>query len=194
MPRGRKKLTDGRTDTENLRSSDLFSSWRSARPDLDLTEFLLGVVMMRMGRLLEQDFSRRCRADFGISGADMRVLFALRRAGPPFARRPTDLFRALLVTSGAMTKQIDRLEEFGLVKRLPDPDYAGGFLIRLTRAGQAVADRATDDLAKKSLLGDALKAFDAGENEAIERLMTKLLQETEGAFNRAAGSAAPYRD
>lgn len=183
MPRGRRKVNlDGVNHVENLLSSDLFSSWHHARPDLNLKDFLLGIGVMRMGRLLEQDFGRRCRADFGISAADMRVLFALRRAGPPFARRPTDLFRALLVTSGAMTKQIDRLEEFGLVKRLPDPDYAGGFLIRLTRTGQAVADRATEDLAEKSLLGDALKALDACENETIEHLLTKLLQETERTF------------
>lgn len=169
--------------TENNFSQDLISSWQRERPDLDLTEFLLGVVVMRIGRLLEQNFNRSCRADFGISGADMRVLFALRRAGPPFTRRPTDLFRALLVTSGAMTKQIDRLEACGLVKRLPDPDYAAGYLIRLTKAGQAVADRATNDLAHHSLLGDALKAFTSPEREAIERHLMKLLDETDSALS-----------
>lgn len=164
-------------------TEDLLSSWRRERPDLDLTEFLIGIAVMRIGRLLEQNFNRNCRTDFDISGPDMRVLFALRRAGPPFARRPTDLFRALLVTSGAMTKQIDRLEHLGLVKRLPDPDYGGGFLIRLTKAGQAVADRATDDLARNSLLSRALRICSEPELQELEHQLMRMLKETEAAFN-----------
>lgn len=182
MPRGRKKVESPITD----HTEDLLASWTRERPDLDLTEFLLGIAIMRTGRLLDQNFSRSCRADFGISGADMRVLFALRRAGPPFARRPTDLFRALLVTSGAMTKQIDRLEELALVKRLPDPDYGGGYLIRLTKAGQAVADKATDDLAKHSLLCEALKHISAEERQAFTEMMVSVLRHTDQAFNAAS--------
>lgn len=184
MPRGRKKVVSASIS----HTEDLLQSWRRERPDLDLTEFLLGIVVMRIGRLLEQNFNRSCRTDFDISGPDMRVLFALRRAGPPFTRRPTDLFRALLVTSGAMTKQIDRLEEAGLVKRLPDPDYGGGFLIRLTKGGQAVADRATDDLAKESLLGKALAEFSQAERESIEAVLMRMLKTTEANFE--ASSAA----
>lgn len=178
MARGRKKVMNDQSG----HTEDLLLSWRRERPDLDLTEFILGIVMMRIGRLLEQNFNRSCRTDFDISAPDMRVLFALRRAGPPFARRPTDLFRSLLVTSGAMTKQIDRLEELGLVKRLPDPDYGGGFLIRLTKTGQAVADRATNDLAEDSLLKRGLATFSDSEREEISVLMMRLLKETEAAF------------
>lgn len=182
MPRGRKKVVND----QSSHMEDLLSSWRRERPDLDLTDFLLGIVVMRIGRLLEQNFNRSCRTDFNVSGPDMRVLFALRRAGPPFARRPTDLFRALLVTSGAMTKQIDRLEQLGLVKRLPDPDYGGGFLIRLTRAGQGVADRATDDLARDSLLAEALRTFSGPEREEIAILLMRLLKETETVFHETS--------
>lgn len=184
MPRGRKKVVNSQSN----HTEDLLSSWRRERSDLDLTEFLLGIVVMRIGRLIEQSFNRSCRTDFDISGPDMRVLFALRRAGPPFARRPTDLFRALLVTSGAMTKQIDRLEQLGLVKRLPDPDYGGGFLIRLTKAGQAVADRATDDLARDSLLGQALAHFSGPEREEIAILLMRLLKETEARSSSSGPS------
>ena len=59
------------------------------------------------------------------SGADMRVLFALRRAGKPYAWRPTDLFRAHLVTSGAITKQVGRLTSLGFVERTDETGYAG---------------------------------------------------------------------
>lgn len=153
--------TDARKQTvdrlTNGDTKDLLSTWKSVRPDLDLSEFLLGIVMNRMGRMLEVAFDRMCRSKFGISGPDMRVLFALRRIGEPHALRPTDLFRALLVTSGAITKQVDRLQSLGMVERRPDPEYAAGFLVHLTPAGSKVADAAAEELVRRSLLGEALK-------------------------------------
>src|SRR5260221_10677469 len=78
--------------------------WQRERSDLDLSNFLLAIYLMRLGTLIGRDFDQRCRKSYRISGSDMRVLFALRRGGPPYVKRPTDLFQALLVTSGAMTK------------------------------------------------------------------------------------------
>src|SRR5260221_6575890 len=78
-----------------------------------------------------------CQARFGMSARDMRVLLALRRGGPPYALRPTDLFESLLVTSGAVTKQVDRLERRRLVKRLPDPEHGGGVLVQVPARGVA---------------------------------------------------------
>lgn len=133
-------------------TEDLLDSWQEARPDLDLANFLQGIALMRLGRILDHWFDQMCQRDHGVSGADMRVLFALRRAGAPFERRPTDLFKAVLVASGTMTKQIDRLSSKGFVKRRPDANHSGGFLIGLTPEGKEVADYATNYLATKSLL------------------------------------------
>ena len=81
----------------------------------------------------------------------MRVLFALRRAGPDYALRPTELFRSLLVTSGAITKQVDRLAALGYVDRLPGPPKSGGFLIWLTAKGKRTADQAMTSLVISSV-------------------------------------------
>jgi hypothetical protein len=107
-------------DRRQSHIQDIIESWKRERPDLDLSDFLLAIYVMRLGRVVDDVYDRMSRKRLGISGADMRVLFALRRAGKPCARRPTDLFRALLVTSGAMTKQVDRLSDFGFVERLDD--------------------------------------------------------------------------
>jgi DNA-binding MarR family transcriptional regulator len=84
---------------------EISRQWRRVRPDLDLQNFLLEIYLMRIGRVIEARFSKMCVRRFGMRAQDMRVLLALRRGGSPFAKRPTDLFRALLVTSGAITKQ-----------------------------------------------------------------------------------------
>ena len=57
--------------------------WKTERPDLDLSDFLFQIYVMRLGRMVDQAYDRMCRARFGISGSDMRVLLALRRSGPP---------------------------------------------------------------------------------------------------------------
>ena len=155
--------------------------WHRERPDLDLSNFLLSVYLMRLGRVVEQAFDGMCRERYRISGSDMRVLFALRRGGRPYAQRPTDLFRALLVTSGAITKKVDRLAELGLVERMPDPDNHGGFLVRLTRKGQQVADEGVDRVACESVLAPAMTQFSKAEQIAGSQFALRTLAALEAA-------------
>lgn len=143
-------------------------AWIRERPDLDLKNFLLAIALMRMGRMIDHAYAKMCQARFGISGSEMRVLLALRRAGRPFALRPTDLFTALLISSGAITKQVDRLAARQLVTRLGDPSHGGGFLIQLTREGLKVVNTATDILASESLLNPIMAKLPAHEREAGE--------------------------
>lgn len=161
---------------------DIIATWTRERPDLDLSNYILAMFVMRLGRVVDDVYDRFCRKRFGISGADMRVLFALRRAGKPFVRRPTDLFRALLVTSGAITKQVDRLSRLGFVERLDDPTNSAGVLIALTAKGLKAANAATDHLAKNSPIAPALANFKSTERETVRRLVQQMLQDLEEAL------------
>jgi DNA-binding MarR family transcriptional regulator len=156
-------------------TKELAESWQRELPDIDSTQLLTQIYIMRLGRMLDSAYDRLCREMVGISGAEMRVLFALRRAGPDAARRPTDLFRALLVTSGAMTKQIDRLQQGGYVVRLPDPSFGGGFLIKLTRKGKTASERTVRTLATKGLMSEALRVMSEGDLEELKRLCETFL-------------------
>jgi DNA-binding MarR family transcriptional regulator len=161
---------------------DVMESWRRERPELDLSVFLLAIIAMRLGRQVDDKYDRLCRERYNISGSDMRVLFALRRAGKPYARRPTDLFRALLVTSGAMTKQVDRLVEIGFVVREADQtDDNARVRIQLTPAGLRIVNQATDLLSKQSPLAPGLAALNRSELATLERLLPKVLISLEDA-------------
>jgi len=155
--------------------------WQRERGDLDLSNFLLAIYLMRLGTTIELAFGRQCEARYRISGSDMRVLFALRRGGPPYVKRPTDLFRALLVTSGAMTKKVDRLEDLGMVERLPDPGHLGGFLVRLTKKGLHVADEMVEILANESVIAPAMGQFTKAEQEQGSRFALRMLSGLESA-------------
>ncbi|RMA59941.1 DNA-binding MarR family transcriptional regulator [Acidovorax sp. 100] len=130
--------------------------WQREREDLDLQNFLLAIYFMRLGTLVDRAYDRYCQKHFSINGGDMRLMLALRRSGPPYVKRPTDLFRALLVTSGAITKKVDRLEAAGYVGRSVDPSHSGGFLVHLTKKGLHAVEQAIEHLANHSVLAPAM--------------------------------------
>src|SRR4051794_41825850 len=71
-----------------------------------------------IGRIsqLQREVHLAQRATFARHGLDapaFDVLAALRRAGAPYQLTPTALMRTALVTSGAITQRLDRLEEKG---------------------------------------------------------------------------------
>jgi len=85
----------------------------------------------------------------------------------------TELMRATMLSSGGTTKRLDRLAEAGLVERRPDPADRRGILVRLTRKGKSVIDRAmVAHLANQERL---LAPLDADQRRALEDLLRTLL-------------------
>ena len=76
-----------------------------------------------------------------------------------------------------MTNRLDRLEEAGLVKRVPDPDDRRGVLVELTEAGsKAWDDSVSAQAAKESLIAAAL---DKSEKRELNALLRRLMLEFE---------------
>lgn len=155
--------------------------WQRERADLDLENFLLAIYFMRLGTLVDRAYDRRCQKEYGINGGDMRLMLALRRSGPPYVKRPTDLFRALLVTSGAITKKVDRLVQVGYVERLPDPSHNGGFLVHLTKKGVQVVEEAVEHLANHSALAPAMSQLTAEERKRGTAFALRILSTLESS-------------
>lgn len=151
-------------------------TWARERPELSLRNMLITVYLVRLGRIIELQADKEYMARYGLQASHVRVLTALRRAGQPFAARPTDLFNSLMVTSGAMTKQVDKLETVGLVERLPDPTYARGFLVQLTKKGKIVADQAVDYLVHESAITRILNEMPKKEVDRLEVTLLELLK------------------
>ena len=78
----------------------------------------------------------------GLSYTDFDVLATLMRSGKPYALTPTALRRSVLITSGAMTAALDRLETGGLIVREPNPDDRRSLTARLTKDGRRLARKA----------------------------------------------------
>ena len=122
----------------------ILAQWARERPDLDFSP--VGVI----GRLtqLHREVHLAQRATFARHGLDapsFDVLAALRRAGPPYQLTPTGLMRTALVTSGAITQRLDRLEERGLITRERSAEDGRAVVVSLTAAGSAALDAALPD-------------------------------------------------
>ena len=72
------------------------------------------------------------------------VLATLRRSGEPYELTAGDLVRQTMVTTGAITNRIDRLEQRGLVERASADDRRK-VIVRLTRQGLDVVEEVVVD-------------------------------------------------
>jgi DNA-binding MarR family transcriptional regulator len=149
----------------------MLEQWRRERPDLDPSP--IGVVgrISRLARELEQRLEPVYR-EHGMEPGWHDVLATLRRSGPPFRLRPTDLGGALMLTSSGTTKRLDRLEQAGLITREPDPADRRGTLITLTDAGRELIDATTEaHLANERRL---LATLTVDEQDGLAGLLRKL--------------------
>jgi DNA-binding MarR family transcriptional regulator len=149
----------------------IIEQWREERPELDHSP--IGIVG-RISRLAREIESRleRVYAEQGLEPGWHDVLATLRRSGPPFRMRPTDLTEALMLTSSGTTKRLDRLEKAGLIMRSPDPEDRRGTLITLTAAGRRLIDKVTEaHLANER---NILSALSESDRRRLADLLRKL--------------------
>lgn len=118
-------------------------------------------------------------ARFGLQHGEFDVLATLCRAGPPYALTPTKLFEATMVTSGAMTARLDRLEKAGLVVREPHPQDRRGVVVQLTDKGKQLIDDAVTAHVENEhrILSGLTKVEQASLSDLLERLLASLAQD-----------------
>lgn len=119
----------------------IIQAWAQRDPTVDARP--LEVV----GRLLL--CAEHCKRDlvaalrpFDLSFGDFDVLNTLRRRGDQQGTNPSDLAASSLITTGAMTSRLNRLERAGLIARTPDPADGRGVRVRPTARGEQLAEQA----------------------------------------------------
>ena len=119
----------------------IMAQWRTERPDLDVSpQGVIGRLHRIGARLTEELVAEYSR--FGLSEGDFDVLATLRRSGAPYELTPGELVASTMVTSGAISKRVDRLVEQGLATRRVGEHDARGRVIGLTPKGRELIDQA----------------------------------------------------
>jgi DNA-binding MarR family transcriptional regulator len=170
----------GNTD----RVDAILLQWLTVRPDLDPSP--MGIIgrISQLARYFERSTASVMK-NFGINEPQFAVLAALRRAPPEFVLSPTELYESLMVSSGAITNRVDRLEAAGLVRRKSSVNDGRALLVHLTPKGRAVIDRAIEaHLENESRL---LERMTRAQREACTRSLRLLLASFESGEVRKSG-------
>ncbi|GAA4398380.1 MarR family transcriptional regulator [Fodinibacter luteus] len=145
--------------------------WRAERPDLDTSPVLVIGRIHRIAAALTPELVA-VYARHGLGEGEFDVLATLRRQGPPYALTPGELGERTMVTSGAVTKRVDRLLAHGLVERRASPSDGRSRTVVLTPAGRRVIDAAmVDHVANEARL---LAGLDADERATLADLLARL--------------------
>ncbi|WP_455354806.1 MarR family winged helix-turn-helix transcriptional regulator [Streptomyces sp. SYSU K217416] len=151
----------------------VLEQWGAERPDLDASPMAVIGRLRRLSRLIDTEL-RRTFAAHGLDAASFDVLATLRRSGPPYRLTPAELMRTAMVTSGAITQRLDRLESRGLVARTPSAVDGRVVHVALTDEGHALIDRALPDhIANEHRL---LAALGTAERDALADALRNLLE------------------
>ncbi|MFZ0171516.1 MAG: MarR family transcriptional regulator [Acidimicrobiales bacterium] len=150
----------------------LVAEWKRERPDVDTSPLQVLSRVSRLARHLDRE-RRGAFAAHELEQWSFDVLATLRRAGTPYELTPGSLLRRTLVSSGAMTNRLDRLEDAGLVQRGPDPEDRRGVLVRLTPAGKRRVDACLSDLVGRER--QLLSPLGAADEELLADLLRRML-------------------
>lgn len=147
--------------------------WEKEMPGLNLQPMvvlgrLAEAAQLVMSRYLEPAFSSH-----DLKQGEFDVLATLRRAGPPYALTPTELYRSTMISSGGMTFRIDRLEKAGHIEREAHPTDRRALLICLTDKGKATIDGMLPTYVEAQ--ERAVAALNPADREALAELLRMLI-------------------
>ncbi|WP_197021400.1 MarR family winged helix-turn-helix transcriptional regulator [Sphingomonas sp. UNC305MFCol5.2] len=148
----------------------LLHDWARERPDLDVSAMAVVGRLLHIGGLLQARAGERLQAH-GIGYTELDVLATLRRSGVPYRLTPTVLRKSVLLTSGAMTACLNRLEQRGLISRSPDASDRRSLTATLTPEGLALIDAAIASHFAQAQ--QAVTGLDHAERAELARLLRK---------------------
>jgi DNA-binding MarR family transcriptional regulator len=149
----------------------VMAQWDRELPDLDVApQAVIGRLHRVAGRLTEELVA--VYAEHGLGEGEFDILATLRRSGAPYTLTPGELAASTMVTSGAISKRLDRCEQRGWVRRSADERDGRGRRVTLTAKGRRLIEQAFAahianehrllgplPAAERTLLADVLKKW-----------------------------------
>jgi DNA-binding MarR family transcriptional regulator len=151
---------------------DKLDVWEREIPDLDrdiegIIE-RIQILAWNVNQSMEDTLAKT-----GIDRREFSLLGKLRAYGPPYRTSAGRLATDLMLSSGAMTNRLDRMETAGLIRRLPDPNDRRGTIIEPTQLGIAMWDKAVGTQARRELM--FAQVLTKAEREKLHDLLRGLM-------------------
>ncbi|MET0460760.1 MAG: MarR family transcriptional regulator [Ilumatobacteraceae bacterium] len=160
--------------------------WAAVRPDVDVSPMTVVGRVSRLAKLIDRVLAENF-ARHAIEAWMYDVLATLRRSGEPYELTAGELVRQTMVTTGAITNRIDRLEQRAYVERAGAADRRK-VIVRLTPSGLALVDEVV--VSHMATEREILAALSAHQQRDLGGLLrTTLLGLGDGADGRDPGSS-----
>lgn len=170
-------------DSVDFCIGDITSRYAEIHPEVEGVVDRMAAIDKHISRAFDETL-----AGHGLNHGEYKLLLRLATRAEDNRMSAGDLSRALLLSSGAVTNRLDRLEAAGMVRRIPDPRDRRGVLVELTADGAQVIDEAVTEQAAKEI--DVLSALSARELTSLNTLLRKVLGSLESQPARVKETAA----
>jgi DNA-binding MarR family transcriptional regulator len=147
---------------------EIQEAWRRERPDIDVSSIGVITRVWRLARHLDRS-RRRFLDELGIDVTTLDALAVLRRSGPPYRLTAGQMQRASLITTGAVSQRLDKLEREALVRRQADPGDGRLVWVELTSKGRATIDKVVAGLMERE--GALLAPLSTRQREMLATLL-----------------------
>ena len=120
------------------------AQWGSEKPHLDTLPMELIGRLMRLSKHIESQVAD-CHKAYDLKPGEFDVIATLRRSGGEYCLTPSELIDSMMLTSGAMTNRLSRLESKGLIERVNSKEDRRSVSVALTQQGVVLIDEAIEE-------------------------------------------------
>ncbi|WP_299686331.1 MarR family transcriptional regulator [uncultured Vibrio sp.] len=114
--------------------------WAKEKPELETEPMAMMGRIMRIAKYMETQVAE-LHKKYDMKLGEFDVLATLRRSGKPYRLTPSELIGSMMLTSGAMTNRLDKLEAKGLIKREHSKEDRRSVSVQLTKEGLVLIDQ-----------------------------------------------------
>ncbi|WP_417460470.1 MarR family winged helix-turn-helix transcriptional regulator [Kordiimonas sp.] len=164
-----------KTEATHTQPEDLIdrlrAEWACEQPAFDTEAMAIVGRLIHLGNVMKTSASKALKSH-GLLYTDFDILATLRRAGKPYALTPTKLMASVLLTSGAMTAALKRLEEKGLIDRPASEGDGRVRMVRLTDSSHKLVEEAAQSRFREA--DNWTKNLGISEKNQLETLLRAL--------------------
>ncbi|NOH65608.1 MarR family winged helix-turn-helix transcriptional regulator [Vibrio rotiferianus] len=148
------------------------SQWAKEKPDLDTEPMAIMGRLMRIAKHMENHVTE-VHKRYDLKMGEFDVLATLRRSGEPYRLTPSELISSMMLTSGAMTNRLDKLEKKGLIDREHSKEDRRSVTVQLTSKGFELIDALIEQhlQAQHELMGSLTSDERWQVNQALKLLL-----------------------
>jgi DNA-binding MarR family transcriptional regulator len=156
----------------------IITQWRNENSEADLLPMAILGRLAKLGKYIDNDILH-CHDRYNLRQGEFDVLATLRRSGKPYSLTPSALYQSMMLTSGAMTSRLDRLETKGLIRREHSKSDRRSVLVTLTSEGKKKIDTVLP--AHINTQHDLLAGMNQQDRESLSELLKRWLMQLETA-------------